>query len=146
MHYTTILAIVCGIAGVTLLALSFIVWLRVDSHASYWSNKKIWLFWSPAVAGVVCVIIAIAAPYTAFTEHRKTERGLGDGPRFPTEMIDGRPVDGITEMADNFPNVATKCVWDGFRAFVTSNGDMLAVVVDETCRYVATGPDGEGER
>lgn len=87
---------------------------------------------------VVCLIAVVWAGLVNIDEQKKTDRGLGDGPR-PTR-IDGRRVDGVTEMADNFPNVATKCVWDGWRAFVTSNGDHLAVVEDESCAFKNTGP------
>lgn len=95
-------------------------------------------FVASLVAVVVCVIVVVWAGLVNVNEQKKTQRGLGDGPR-PTR-IDGRRVDGVVEMADNFPNVATKCVWEGWRAFVTSNGDHLAVVPDDACRFRDTGP------
>lgn len=79
------------------------------------------------------------------TETHKTERGRGDAPRPEKNDIDGRPVDGVTEMIDGFPNVATKCVWDGWRAFVTSNGDAIHVVEDPDCEHVGTGPNYKPE-
>jgi hypothetical protein len=140
---------VFGVVALCLLGVAAWVLLKFKDEAGssyHWSTKKCWLFWTSVIIAVGFGIAAVAAPATSYNEARKTERGLGDGPRFPADMIDGRPVDGITEMADNYPNVANKCVWDGFRAFVTSNGDFLAVVVDPACRYVPTGPDFDGNR
>lgn len=140
MYYTTVLAIILGIVAAALIAGATLIALRTESGATYWSTLKVGAFWTCLGLALICIIVTIAAPITSMQEARKTERGLGDGPRFTTELIDGRPVDGITEMADNFPNVATKCVWDGWRAFVTSNGDHLFVVRDESCTYEETGP------
>lgn len=140
VYYTTVLSIALSVATALLLVAAILVFVRMETDGSYWSGRKIVTFWSSAALAVLCLIVAIAAPVTSMVEARKTERGLGDGPRFETGLIDGRVVDGITEMADNFPNVATKCVWDGWRAFVTSNGDHLFVVRDESCVYEATGP------
>lgn len=132
------------IAGVTLLAVlavaagGFLGWRRADKY-----DKDLWGIWTVIVAVVVLVVgaaVVVASGLANINEQKKTARGLGDGPRPAAGVIDGRPVDGITEMADNFPNVATKCVWDGWRVFVTSNGDHLFVVPDEKCRHKNTGP------
>lgn len=136
LYYTTVLSIGLSVAAVLVGAAAIYIharWGEGSDHAMFAS-------WALVAVALVAVGVAVMAPVTSMREARKSERGLGDGPRFETEWIDGRPVDGITEMADNFPNVATKCVWDGWRAFVTSNGDHLAIVADEACRYQPTGP------
>lgn len=110
-----------------------------DWKSTYgWNTRMMWAVWGTTTI-LVGIVIAIASFSISYAqEEKKTARGLGDSGR--PERIDGRKVDGVTEMADNFPNVATKCVWKGWRAFVTSNGDHLAVVEDASCRFKDTGP------
>ena len=94
-------------------------------------------------AGVACIVFIFVAASHA-DENRKTERGRGDAPR-PTEaQIDGRGADTVTEMPDGFGGVASKCVYEGVRAFVTTRasgyGSDLELWADETCTFVGTGP------
>lgn len=73
----------------------------------------------------------------------KSRRGRGDAPHFPSSKIDGRTVDGITEFTDGWGNVETKCVWNGYRAFLSTKSkgaSSLVVVADPKCKYVETGP------
>lgn len=94
-------------------------------------------------AAALAVVVLLAAG-CGVIESKESSRGRGDGPRFPTHKIDGVVADGITEMPDGFGNITTKCVWDGWRAFVGTKGkgaSALFVVADPACKYHETGPD-----
>lgn len=95
-------------------------------------------------AAAAAVVLSVTLSGCGLLESKDSERGRGDGPRFPADKIDGTVADGISELPDGFGNVATKCVWDGYRAFVTTKGkgaSALVIVVDKDCRYEETGPD-----
>lgn len=74
-----------------------------------------------------------------FLEDRKSNRGRGD-----TGVVE---VDGteawVIEMPDGFANIATKCIWEGVRAFsgTGSEGKGIAVLADPECEQ----PDYAGE-
>lgn len=84
----------------------------------------------------VIAIVALASVTVTsgcgLIESRKTTRGRGD-----TGIV---AVDGtkayVIEMPDGFSNVATKCVWEGVRAFSGNGkeGKPIAVIADPECK------------
>lgn len=96
-----------------------------------------------AVIAVIAAVIFVFVAFATWDEHKKTERGRGDAPRVTEQLIDGRTADGVSEFPDGWGNVATKCVWNGYRAFETtkaSGASSLVIVIDSACKFVATGP------
>lgn len=114
---------------------------------------RYWILWVGGILIAAILIGGIAFGWNIYAtkrEQHKSERGRGDAPRPTTEQIDGRPVDGVTEFPDAYSNVATKCVWDGYRGFMTTrsgtdNSAHLVVVEDPECEHVGTGPDYDGD-
>jgi len=65
------------------------------------------------------------------------DRGVGDAPPISANGAKGQDNSSkiVTGMPDQFPNVATSCVANGFRAFVTTRmDDSFIVLVDPSCR------------
>lgn len=109
--------------------------------SGYWRVRTHIIVWTTFAVVVIAGGWQGIDAWATKLEEVKTYRGRGDAPRPLLTEIDGRPADSVTEMPDGFPSVASKCVWDGYRAFVTSNGDAIHVVEDADCSFEGTGPD-----
>lgn len=132
--------------GLVLLAtvLGFVAWYLLTKTESLIPPVA-----TAVVAGLTLLtgIIFFFVADSTYQEHKNTSRGRGDAARFPTENIDGRSADTITEMPDGFGNIASKCAADGYRAFVTTKANgasALYVIADPACKYDATGPNNGG--
>lgn len=86
---------------------------------------------------IILIAIVVALAGCGLQESHKSSRGKGDtGIRDCGEVncIDGSEVDRVYEFNDGFPNIASKCVDDGLRAYTTSgNGRHLVIVEDAGC-------------
>lgn len=128
-----VIAVVLVVIAITLA----VVGLWIDNA---WSSIP----YVAAVVAVIGAIVLVLGPIlSTYNEHKKTDRGRGDAPRVTKQQIDGRTADGVSEFPDGWGNVATKCVWNGYRAFQTTKANgasSLVIVVDDACTFVATGP------
>jgi hypothetical protein len=85
------------------------------------------------------VVVAVAVLSGCAIENHKASRGRGD-----TGIVE---VDGteayVIEMPNGFANVATKCIWEGVRAFsgTGDEGKGIAVIADPGCEQ----PPYEGQ-
>jgi len=111
--------------------------------AAYFDDSRSFLPVVGAVIAGIAAIVFVFVDFSTYNEHKKTDRGRGDAPRVSKHLIDGRTADGITEFPDGWGNVATKCVWTGWRAFESTKANgasSLVLVPDAECDFVATGP------
>lgn len=107
----------------------------------WWRTRSLVLFWTAVALLVVgAIVFVVAYAYPTWWEEHKTERGRGDSPvtgiiQEPEVPEGGDPVDGIVaiEMPDDFSNFATRCVWEGYRGFTTSNDGGAFIVPDPNC-------------
>lgn len=128
-----------AIAGALVVFAAGLAFLGIWFEDSDWS---VLLFVGAAAALIAAVVFAFVSVST-YNEHKKTDRGRGDAPRVQKQLIDGRTADGVSEFPDGWGNVATKCVWNGYRAFQTTKANgasSLVIVVDPACTFEATGP------
>lgn len=89
------------------------------------------------VLGVIVGLAAVVAliwwgvdSYATWEERKATERGRGDSP--VTGIAQDADVLTI-EMPDEFSGFATRCVWEGYRGFSTTNDGGAFVIPDEDC-------------
>lgn len=130
------------------------------SEPSFWTNRYgEWRWpmfvavWVPIVVAVIGGIVFVAAyAYPTWWEDHKTERGRGDSPvtgiiQEPVVPEGGDPLDGIVaiEMPDDFSNFVTRCVWEGYRGFTTSNDGGAFIVPDPDCRMPVVVAPGDAE-
>jgi hypothetical protein len=91
-----------------------------------------------AVVGVLLAVVLffVTLGLGGFWEKFKRERGRGDAPRTALDHVDRRAADWVVNFPDGYGNVATKCVGDGLRGFITSKASGasdLELSPDATC-------------
>lgn len=77
-------------------------------------------------------LTVVALSGCGLVEQHKSDKGNGDGPK--PKNVDQRPADFAVEFPDGFANIATKCVYEGYRGFSsTGDGKSIAIVADPQC-------------
>ena len=97
-------------------------------RGGYWRWPMYVAVWGGVL--VACAVLGTIVVYgqAHWWEEHKTERGRGDT---SVVRIDQGPAQ-VYEMPDTFGNVATKCVGEGKRAWVTTKGG-IEVTDDPRC-------------
>lgn len=91
---------------------------------------------------VVAVILAISCLTLSACDQQQYDdnRGVGDAPPVDWNGKAGQDSSTkvVTGMPDGFPNIATSCVANGFRAFIqtreNASGDGFKILVDPNCK------------
>jgi hypothetical protein len=99
------------------------------SSITHWTTRGLVVIWSSVAILVIGLCVAGGVLYSTKWEEAKTRRGRGDS---PVGLIDRTEAD-VYEMPDDFGGLATKCVWDGYRAFTTTNDGGMFVIPDPEC-------------
>lgn len=115
---------------------------------SKWRNRYgdwRWPLFVVVWGSVALVVIVGGITYASWWETHQTERGRGDSPITGVMQDDPQGIVSI-EMPDDFSGFATRCVWEGYRGFSTTNDGGAAVVPDPDCHMPEITPRTEVHR
>lgn len=106
------------------------IWRTSYGH---WRWPLATLVWGGGALVLTVVLTVAGFIYSDTKETRQTQRGRGDSPVTGiVQDAEGEDIIAI-EMPDEFSGFATRCIWEGYRGFSTTNDGGAFVIPDPDC-------------